>query len=343
MLNLATINSLKVENLFLLDAESLAMPEVIDKLNRMAVDPQLDLEPAQAWALYDGLESLVKDRNDLNEGVVNSLSPIFLRLFWKSLPAMPVERRNEALSKNLIDSLISGAQIKDCLQKILDVYEFGVGPDKETRRGWIYSLEHNQEKLGAKAITLDTGTAQPTIENWLKAYNLLQPLGKKREAFNEITYLNRSKDVSQLSAQDREALKKILEIYDWLLFPPPGPEVIPDEHAPKTDQATPYIQAKKFELPKNLLQNQAPKDQGLVPPQRPPANLSKPVEQSKPVANSPIRTPQARPVNIQEILKRREQQLASENSLPPTAKLSPKPGQSEIDKKLEDLKKRRSA
>ncbi len=249
---------LNIKNLFLLDAEALADQRVLDKLSELAQDAEFDLEPGRAMEFYDQLDKLVKDNQgqvEANPIIYNQLMAVLWVLSWKAMPAMSLKQSKNILSENLVDSIKLGVNVSECLKKILGIYEFRVGPDKETRRGWIYSLENNQEKLGDKPLSLDVGAVQPTIQNWLKSYNTNQPLTVNRDKFNQINFFNNNRQASQLNNTDKEVLKQILEIYDWLLFPPPGPAVIPEEpgEQTKTTGGLPYMQSQKFQLSSNEL------------------------------------------------------------------------------------------
>jgi hypothetical protein len=259
MANLADV--LNLDNLRLLDAESLIDIRVLNKLEDMARDPQFDLEPGQALDFYEQLEKLVRDNQkqlQANSGAYNQMAVILWYLSWKAMPAMPFKQSKNILSENLIDSIKLGINVRYCLEKILGFYEFGLGPDKETRRGWIYSLENNQEKLGSKLLAMEGQQVQPTVENWLKSYNLNQPLTTQRAKFNQINFFDKSTEASQLGEQDKSILKQLLEVYDWLLFPPPGPQVIPDDESASSDSEAkvPYLSSEHIRMPGSVLQRE---------------------------------------------------------------------------------------
>lgn len=382
MIALNLINNLTRDTLKYLDAESLTDERVLAKLFQLSSDRQFDLESGKALEFYEELSEILK--NNLNKVqakplAYNQIAAILWILSWKALPSMPLKFSGNILSANLINSIKLGINVRESLERIIGPYEFQLGPDKESRRGWIYALERNQEKLGTKAVTLDTGTMQPTVENWLKSYNLNQPLTKGRAKFNQINFLNTSKDAAQLSKEDNQILKELIEIYDWLLFPPPGPILVPDSDY-KTEAPAPsssFSNREKFRLPEEMNPGAGagasavkeaftpaapavpkpakPVGQAIIPPE---AAGNLPQKPELPNLEKPFK-----PVDIAEILKKREAEnpqirqklnpYASQNPMRaaqpnPRENLIAPPGQASsedlksayINKKLEELKKK---
>jgi hypothetical protein len=254
MIAINILNNLSINNLRFLDAESLNDQRVLDKLLRMSEDPIFDLESAQALQFYEQLNkifAIVRERLESDPEIYNQITTIILKFFWKALPSMPPKFRANIFSENLVFSLLAGADIKSALQKVLNPFEFNFEPDKEQRRQWIYALENNQEELGNKNLNIQEQMVKPKIQNWLRLYNTSQNLkGEKRSKFNQINFLDKDKNALSLSDEEKQALSKIIDIYDWLLFPLPGPKVVPDEDFSKANS---FITLKKAILPVELV------------------------------------------------------------------------------------------
>jgi hypothetical protein len=156
--------------------------------------------------------------------------------------------------ESIVEALRAKVEVVSNLRDYFDLYEKGFGVDKEKRRELIFSLENNKEHIGQQPIVLEEERVVPTLQNWLKSYNASQPLTVGRSKFNQINYLNTSSNVRLLSLADKRILAKILEIYDWLLFPPPVPEINPEAMATATASLgnLAYLTAEKFELPEEI-------------------------------------------------------------------------------------------
>lgn len=250
MYNLAFINNLSIENLELLDAETLVSSECIKKIDEMSQDAQFDFEPGIARGFYEILSSLLAKYGAEIRNYPESfdrLRPILLRLFWKALPSMDGKVKKQMLGEVVVSALKQGEDVKSALQKQLVIHEYGALTDKQQRRDLSFALENNIEQLGKEFITLDNKEkVKPTIQNWLKSYNSSQSLVNERGKFNQINYLNQDSNAKLLSQEDKDVLSKVLEIYDWLLFPPPAADVIT---ASVKEPKSSYMKAQKFTMP----------------------------------------------------------------------------------------------
>ncbi len=76
-------------------------------------------------------------------------------------------------------------------------------------------LTQHEETLGTPKITLGEKTVAPTIANWIADFE--QTVGaKEKGALGELRYLNTGKNPKLLSPEEREVLKRILNLYDRL-------------------------------------------------------------------------------------------------------------------------------
>ncbi len=149
---------LNFKNLFLLDVEALADQSVLDKLSQIANDTMFELEPGTALEFYQQLDAIIKENLQYlqeNRDAYNQLMVILWQLSWKALPAMPLKQSQNLLASSLVGSLKLGVNVSERLKRIIYPLEFGLGPDKELRRSWSYSMEHNQENIGERDILLE--------------------------------------------------------------------------------------------------------------------------------------------------------------------------------------------
>jgi hypothetical protein len=219
------------------------IPDACELINRLRLRQSFKSGDPQTYNFYESLVTILK---------------------FVSLDIRKDKEVKILLNESLVYALKNGVDVVSNLEDYLKYDEEGLGVDKNSRRGLIYSLETNQEKLGQQQLILDSGRAQPTVQNWLKSYNNSQHLTSDRSKFSQINYLNTSADVRVLGGDEKAVLGKILEMYDKLLFPPPGPEVVPD-NSPEAQQLVKelaYFSSDKYTLPQEILRS----EQSVQPP-----------------------------------------------------------------------------
>lgn len=274
MLNLAFIKTLNLESLRYLDEETLVSPACLAKLEEMSEDMAFEYEAGLAAEFYEKLSQLITQYQDglkQNPDAHNRLIAVLWKVSWKALPALGLKIRRNILSNNLVYALNRGVDVKNILRRVLDPYEVAFIPEENQRREFIYSLESNEEKLGKSLLMLKTGEkVQPTIKNWLANYNMHSPLTAERGAFHEINYLDSDLNTKTLSPQDREILRQVLNIYDWLLFPP-----LTSRHVTVNEErqvsGTPYMNQQTATLSKET--GEAKQPEAPVPPGVRPAKM----------------------------------------------------------------------
>src|SRR3989344_554394 len=251
MTNQKILENLSFTDLSSLDPEILMDGGTLDWLERRATDEQYDAEPGQAREFYEALDELVKKYDERLKSVpeaYHKLTSIHWQLFMKALPTFGVGMQQKILSQNVIFALKHKLAQKAYLQKTLGIYEFGLGPNQEERNRFAHSLEQNQEQLGDKPITLKVGgEVAQSIQNWLKDYNFSAANQARRGKLEEINYLNSSSNVRLLTTEEKAVLAQIISIYDWLKYPPSGPEVVGGPESESNRQA--YIFAEKIKPP----------------------------------------------------------------------------------------------
>ena len=250
---------------------------------------------------------LVKSVKENGSGLYNFYQGLVILLKFVSLAIHKEKEVKILLSESLLYALRNNIDVGEKLQEYLKIDEGGVGVDKELRRGLIYSLEHNQEKLGGSSLVLNDGNkVSPVVSNWLASYNDQQHLSQARSKFNQINYLNTNADARGLNNFDKTTLKQVLEIYDRLLFPPPGPEIVSDgssdeqEIVKQLSSISPEKLAQLLGLPGESESSEklppvipAPKNQ---PVQRPMEEVRKNLNSQYPISNEETTTSPPVPV-----------------------------------------------
>lgn len=226
---------------------------------------------------------------------------------------------------------------------------------EDWRKLFLSALEKNSQKLGTKPIQVLMAGADkmvaPTLQNWLSDYNSNQhvdPKLQKRTGFDQVNYIDHSKNVANLTKEERFVLQKVLQFYDWLKFDPlrydfslPGqpkeeeemvnveksedifsPELVSAlekmRQQSEQKQSVPYINRQNFQLSQTTGQVQI-----LTPAVQKPTNKIQPTLSETPsiISQKSAAAPSLMDIKTEIENKRRK-------------------AQEEIDKKLEELKRK---
>ncbi|MBI2356217.1 MAG: hypothetical protein HYV13_03380 [Candidatus Doudnabacteria bacterium] len=175
--------------------------------------PQLKIDYPQVYARYEKLIGLLK----------------FINLSAQAgLPEI-----KQIIADRLLDAIEAGIKVTAKLDFVLDVY------DDFLLEGTIaYELGKAMlvcgSRLGQQPLVLSKTKRQvpPTLGNWLIDYRSAVA-ADKGGSYEQITYMNQSENARKLLPADKNLLKKVLKLYDWLRFGTPIEEVVEAVPAPK--------------------------------------------------------------------------------------------------------------
>ncbi len=142
-------------------------------------------------------------------------------LEFTTLPFQPLPKIGELLRQHVLFALAWGIDLRDRLT-LLYLYSL---PDGEyvsgIRQTIRQSLKSNVERLGTNPISQGPGATVPSeVRHWLADYESSFPADQARGSVDEVGYLNQSGNVRPLSEVDRDTLLKLIQFYDFLIFPP---------------------------------------------------------------------------------------------------------------------------
>lgn len=223
MLDKVIIENLTPEYISSLDDKDLSDSFVLSKLGTMIQDSEYDTEAGKARDVYDTLSTQVSQYGKVLQGnpqKYGQLIAILLTIFWKGVGSINPKVRKVVISHQLLSSFMLQIDVKASVKRWLDVYENRFIVDKEARREFTNAMEKNDEMIGNKSITVDNKKFPPTLESWLSAYNSFARLAKERGKLEQYNFINSNPDVRQLPKSQVELLQRVLDLYDWLLFPP---------------------------------------------------------------------------------------------------------------------------
>lgn len=140
-----------------------------------------------------------------------------LRLF--AFNSLSSQDRSDFIKHYLLHALSEGLDVKTYINDALAVY----GSEKAIQEdvdGLLFALHNSDENIGTSE-EFGSRNFKPTVENWLREYQAVMRGGAQVEAgaFHIVKFLDSNQFVKLLNLQEREVLKELLDMYNWLLNP----------------------------------------------------------------------------------------------------------------------------
>jgi len=202
----------------------------IGRIEEHAADSQFESEPMAAREFYEVLDELMKKYGGQLNGTKEyvRLFAVLQKLLWHALPALDKKIKQQMLGSNVLFSIKNNIDILADLDAYLYLFEFGVGPDNEERQMFMYSLTHNQERLGNELIILKSGeSVPPFVSNWIKDFTSYTDADTaiKGESYELTQYMYSSPNAKKLNNNDKQVLAYVINVYNHLRYPKYIPEI----------------------------------------------------------------------------------------------------------------------
>ncbi len=246
--------------------------------------------------------------------------------------------QNELIKKNIVKMLAFGLDVENYIANALNFYG-SEKPIRESVSNIISSINNSSDILGSNFNAFNQADFKPVTSNWIKEYQVVlrvEKAGSNIEpgAFHILKFMDSNQYVRNLNANEKDTLKSLLDLYNWLLQP-----LI---YVVDKESSSNYLSSQKNIIPDSV---------------RP--SLQTPPVVAKPVA--PPVVPKVKPVNLAEVMKNKDKidlgsgsgirfggqesnQSISQSANQKNLQGEQKPkAQVDIEKKLEDLKKRKGS
>src|SRR3990167_6762127 len=196
----------------------------------------------EAKAIAEKLGTLLEQNSELaatNPNLYRQYEELTLLYKFIALPILPPEEVEKLITQNLV----AGLNIQDFdLRQALDAFLLTFSSDLDMFQ-FLDRLEKLLEKseiqIGNAPLDTPSGSKKSILANWIAEY-LRSNVGRsERGSLEEISFVTKNKSVQQLSKEDRDVLKKVLEFYDWLKFP--KDVVGADFVSPELERAFKYV------------------------------------------------------------------------------------------------------
>lgn len=188
-----------------------------------------------------------------------------------ALLKMSLPQRKEFILNTFSKDILAVIKSDNTKIKDFNIALFKTFNEDEDLEDKVESLLYvNQERLSSKPIILDKQLVSPTIANWLKDF--IKRYGS--DLFNEVTlaeYLSQSENIRNITAKEKELVRKVLKLYrnlvffpesmdgvlldNWEIFPIEQPDISFKPEIVSVESEPPIVSERQktiFDLQKNL-------------------------------------------------------------------------------------------
>ncbi|MFA5021867.1 MAG: hypothetical protein WC508_02215 [Patescibacteria group bacterium] len=249
----------RLEKIHTIKAEDLANLDVFTQINSAANEYINGFYVGESLELWLVLSQLLKGKilSDMPVELADKYKSILLKLAWTCISVLPQGEAEELFKSQLLLGLSLEIDLINGVKGFTE-YPYGEETGQEKKRKLVLaSLKDNEEQFGNRNLKIEgvTGDFKPLIKNWLKDYDQSTETEKRKGRLSFLEYINTSKNVRQLDNSQKDILKQILEVYDFLRFTVTAPEVPLTGHQLPSQQigissATPFLPTESLALEK---------------------------------------------------------------------------------------------
>lgn len=141
---------------------------------------------------------------------------------FSAFPALSADDQRNILSQRVLAAALIDADIDEIM---LSYFNHGYSLQDASAEGRTLAngLEQNNETLGTNPITVQGRRYLPAIKYWIMDYANFPSQSGRRGSIDRLNYANRSPNVRPLTQVQKQALMRILKLYDSFLNPEPPP------------------------------------------------------------------------------------------------------------------------
>lgn len=237
--------------------DDLLLPENLDSLKYKAFNflEYLDLDGALLFAdILEKKLTLVSIRNNEQKYIYDILSYWVLRLRIFSYGSLNSKEKGALIKKFLVKMFKLGLDVKKPIVKFLDIFD-SLDIILQEIADLLSDLNNSQEYLG-DVKKFPASSFKPIVLEWIGQYQILinqMSKGKKVEpgAFHIVKFMDTNAYVKYLSAEEKNILKEIFDLYNWLLNP-----ISYEDNKQVQNSSTNFQNSQKFTLPEGLNETQ---------------------------------------------------------------------------------------
>ncbi len=239
------------EDLKNLNASSILDEENFEAIKYRACDyiDSLDWDGAVSFArtLEEKLERLQLDNSEEQIGL-NVLRFWVLKLRLFSFSNLSVLEQKDLLKDHAAFIIQSGLDLNRVITRYFSFFA-SEKIIKEESKSLIFALNNNKENLGTQIDEFQKFNFRPTVGNWIREYQTVfkssADMNMEPGAFHIVKFLDTNSYVKYLTSEEKDVLKELLELYNWLS----SPIAYVEERQAAKKETTPYITQERFVIP----------------------------------------------------------------------------------------------
>src|SRR3989338_1467476 len=212
----------RLEKIKKITPDQLETADILDLLKLLTSGYLDGFQVGEAKELWWALSRLITglQAKTISQKTMNQVNRLMVDLGWLALPFLPDSAVENLFKADLLRAL--SLEI-DVLAKIKTFFSFSYGNFnllEQQRRLMISALKINEELIGDRAIKIsDVGEeVAPAIKNYLNNYDQSSNVNQRSRRLNLVEYINTNNNVRQLSAEQKETLRRVLQVYDFIRF-----------------------------------------------------------------------------------------------------------------------------
>lgn len=218
------ITKMGIDEVTQLIVDDLADIEMYGQLASRVLEIERTSRYDEAVKIFNFLQNTLEANKNLSAANARLYKKYQTLIVWLKFIALHVVLDDDlfTLFKN---HLLEGVRLEiDIRQSVKNLFRASWDPylRGEKRDIMLKAFSSNTEQFGPYKFTLGTTDRQlpATVTNLILDYNRLSKSDTERGGLEEASYFNQSPNVRVFSPRDRGAALKILQIYDFVRFPP---------------------------------------------------------------------------------------------------------------------------
>ncbi len=155
-----------------------------------------------------------------NNALAREYAEILLLSQWVAFSYLPISEQLALLREHMLAGLANNLDIRAKLYATLSL-EAREENVQRLRTQMIDAIRSNTERLGEAQIAVagEEGQQAATVRNWLADYDQKNDIDQGRAAIEEEQYVGSDANTRALAPEQKNVLRKLLQLYDFLFFP----------------------------------------------------------------------------------------------------------------------------
>jgi hypothetical protein len=285
---------------------------------------------------------IIKRKIDPSRELLNALGAYQIIM----LHLLSADELHDIVKNNLLYFIKNSPLVMEIKRRFY--YDNFAYPDREWSSSFLKAMEANQEIIGSSELIVDGKKQSGTVTAWIKDFiaSSSQQLNQ-RSTFDVVQYFNKSQNAKKVDVNDRKLLAEVFKLYSWLNNPSISGEEVDNyerQYREEKEKLDEEIRNKAFTKIIEQFDNS--------PVKQPIANQEVVVQSVKNRPETRVPRPSAS-LNVQDVLNNRsgntgragvvfdEQSNVKMEEISQRLAADRQRKQADIDKKLEELKKRK--